>query len=51
MTREKKKHDRTDAYVNSRPVLVKRKEGMKEQADWYYIQLKELLRNDITEIL
>lgn len=31
--------------------LVKRKEDMKEQADWHHTQLRGLLRNDIKEIL
>ncbi|KAH0507247.1 hypothetical protein LTLLF_169720 [Microtus ochrogaster] len=51
MTKGKKKHDRKDAQVHSRLPSVKRKEDVKEQADWRRTRQKELLRNDIKEIL
>ncbi|XP_059100882.1 uncharacterized protein LOC131894589 isoform X5 [Peromyscus eremicus] len=51
MTEEKKKHDGQDARVHSRLPLVRRKEDVKEQADWHHTQLNELLRNDIKELI
>ncbi|XP_059100736.1 uncharacterized protein LOC131894475 isoform X8 [Peromyscus eremicus] len=51
MTEEKKKRDGQDARVHSRLPLVRRKEDVKEQADWHHTQLNELLRNDIKELI
>ncbi|CAO2612372.1 hypothetical protein LEMLEM_LOCUS15586 [Lemmus lemmus] len=50
-THSRKKQDRKDAQVHSRLPAVKRKEDIKEQADWHHTRKKELLRNDIKEIL
>ncbi|XP_042118855.2 uncharacterized protein LOC102902981 isoform X7 [Peromyscus maniculatus bairdii] len=51
MTEGKKKRDGKDAHVHSRLPLVRRKEDVKEQADWHHTQLNELLRNDIKELM
>ncbi|XP_031219025.1 ankyrin repeat domain-containing protein 20A3-like isoform X3 [Mastomys coucha] len=51
MTEKRKKHERKDAYMYSRHSSVKRKEDRKEQADWHLERLKELLKNDIKEML
>lgn len=51
MTEKKKKHERKDAYMHSRHSSVKRNDDIKKQVDWHHEQLKELLKNDIKEIL
>ncbi|XP_052608711.1 uncharacterized protein LOC128119341 [Peromyscus californicus insignis] len=51
MTEEKKKCDGIDARVHSRIPLVRRKEDVKEQADWHHTQLNEALRNYIKELI
>nr|XP_048283268.1 uncharacterized protein LOC125395707 isoform X2 [Myodes glareolus] len=51
MTEGKKKHDRKNAQVHSRLPSVKKKEDIKEQADWHHTRWKKLLRNYIKDIL
>ncbi|EDL41480.1 mCG1045256, partial [Mus musculus] len=51
MAEKKKKRERKDAYMHSRRSSVKRNDDIKKQVDWHHEQLKELLKNDIKEIL